>query len=143
MSTKDTIIAACSRCVHAVGTGEILPEDRTRGYPEALRLVPGPRDERPKRVRLVAVTIGADRCALCGTRDPAFAQGARMLPEGVIDDPRLTSAQVLDRLAAAGRPIAASTWRSYVARGQAPEPALHVGSTPLWAAADIDEWAAR
>lgn len=33
-----------------------------------------------------------------------------------------------------------ATWRSYVARGQAPQPARRVGATPVWDAAQIREW---
>jgi hypothetical protein len=52
------------------------------------------------------------------------------------------SGQVLRLLADLGRSVAASTWRSYVAdrdthgRPTAPQPACHVGRTPLW---DLDE----
>lgn len=38
--------------------------------------------------------------------------------------------------------IKASTWRSYVAREQAPKPAGSVGRTPLWLRADVEGWAA-
>lgn len=38
--------------------------------------------------------------------------------------------------------VAAATFRSYVARGDcdAPKPVRHVGSTPLWDAAEIRRW---
>lgn len=48
-----------------------------------------------------------------------------------------TSAQVLDYLATQGKHINATTWRSYVAREQAPQPVRKVGRTPLWDAAEI------
>ncbi len=32
------------------------------------------------------------------------------------------------------------TWSSYVARGQAPKPARHVGRTPLWSAKEVTDW---
>jgi hypothetical protein len=32
------------------------------------------------------------------------------------------------------------TWHSYVARGQAPKPARHVGRTPLWDADAVRDW---
>lgn len=49
----------------------------------------------------------------------------------------MTAEQVLTYLRGQGRPISPSTWRSYVARGQAPAPARRVGRTPLWDPADI------
>jgi hypothetical protein len=52
----------------------------------------------------------------------------------------LTMRQVLELLRQRGRPITAATWRSYVARGQAPPPARHVERTPLWSVDDIDRW---
>lgn len=38
--------------------------------------------------------------------------------------------------------VAAATFRSYVARGDcdAPKPVRHVGSTPLWDAAEVRRW---
>lgn len=33
-----------------------------------------------------------------------------------------------------------ATWRSYVARRQAPQPSRHVGSTPVWDAAMVKSW---
>lgn len=44
--------------------------------------------------------------------------------------------------AAAAASVQPSTWRSYVARGQAPAPATHVGSTPLWDTAQVRAWVA-
>ncbi len=51
-----------------------------------------------------------------------------------------TSTDVLRYLAELGRPITDSTWRSYVAREQAPLPVDSVGSKPLWLAADVQAW---
>jgi hypothetical protein len=51
---------------------------------------------------------------------------------------RLTVAQVADRIG-----VAASTWRSYVARGQAPKPDGHYDArTPWWLAEVVDAWRA-
>lgn len=36
--------------------------------------------------------------------------------------------------------VAASTWRGYVARGQAPAPKRRVGRTPVWDAAEVRAW---
>lgn len=36
--------------------------------------------------------------------------------------------------------IAPSTWRAYVARGQAPAPRRHVGSTPQWDYDLVQRW---
>lgn len=36
--------------------------------------------------------------------------------------------------------IATSTWRSYVARGQAPAPTVHRERTPFWAKEGVDQW---
>lgn len=52
-----------------------------------------------------------------------------------IADVTYTVAQAADR---AG--ISASTWRSYVARGQAPQPAERIGRTPLWGREEVDAW---
>lgn len=54
----------------------------------------------------------------------------------------MTSKQVLAFLRDHGRRISASTWSSYVARGQAPAPSRRVGRTPLWDPQDIAEYAA-
>ncbi len=51
-----------------------------------------------------------------------------------------TSGQVLAYLNANGRAITPATWRSYVARKQAPAPVRTVGRTPLWDMAEIEEW---
>lgn len=55
----------------------------------------------------------------------------------------VTSVQVLEYLRQRGRPITPATWRSYIARGQAPAAKRHVGRTPLWDLADIDQWLAN
>lgn len=60
--------------------------------------------------------------------------------DGRTYDPLLTASQVLDLLARSGRPITASTWRAYVARGQAPAPVQHVGRTPRWSTAAVIGW---
>ncbi|MDJ0363132.1 transcriptional regulator [Rhodococcus sp. H29-C3] len=53
----------------------------------------------------------------------------------------LTLPQVLTRIEERmGKKIAASTWRSYVARDQAPKPVRRVGREPMFAGADIEEW---
>lgn len=65
------------------------------------------------------------------------------VPVAAADDPyppRMTLGQVLAYLKAQGREIAPGTWRSYVARGQAPRPVEYVSRTPLWDAAAIEEW---
>jgi predicted DNA-binding transcriptional regulator AlpA len=57
----------------------------------------------------------------------------------------LTTAQVVARLAAAGRPITTSTWHAYVSRGQAPKPDPRDavdGRTPRWTTAAVDQWLA-
>ena len=51
-----------------------------------------------------------------------------------------TIGQVLATLARRGITIKASTWRSYVARGQAPQPAYRVERTPMWDPNDILYW---
>lgn len=43
-------------------------------------------------------------------------------------------------LASRGRPIVASTWTGYVARGQAPVAARRFGSTPVWDPATVTSW---
>lgn len=55
----------------------------------------------------------------------------------------MTVEQVRAHLNRFGRSISASTWRSYVARGQAPQPSDRVGREPLWDPADIIAWARR
>ncbi|MEU1506416.1 hypothetical protein [Kitasatospora sp. NPDC005748] len=60
---------------------------------------------------------------------------------GAADD-RLTVRGVVDRLARKhGRHIGPGTWRSYVARGQAPARVGSVGRESLWDPAEVDEWA--
>lgn len=53
--------------------------------------------------------------------------------EGTID-------QVLAYLRERGRPITAATWRSYVGRGQAPQPVRHIGRTPLFDLDEVARW---
>jgi hypothetical protein len=54
-----------------------------------------------------------------------------------------TTDQVLDYLAeASGKRPSSSTWAAYVARGQAPAAARHIGRTPLWAADEVQRWQA-
>lgn len=52
----------------------------------------------------------------------------------------LTTAEVLELLAELGQPVAASTWRSYVARGQAPGPIRYLGRDPQYDEDDVREW---
>jgi hypothetical protein len=60
---------------------------------------------------------------------------------GAADD-RLTVAGVIERLAKQfDRHIGGSTWRGYVARGQAPAAVAKVGRESLWDPADVDAWA--
>lgn len=56
---------------------------------------------------------------------------------------RLTVTEVLALLVEQGRTITASTWRAYVARGQAPAPAVHISRTPLWDRAEVIAWNTR
>lgn len=56
---------------------------------------------------------------------------------------RMTADQVLAYLKSNGREITAATWRSYVARGQAPKPVEYVSRTPLWDAAAVEQWHGR
>jgi hypothetical protein len=51
-----------------------------------------------------------------------------------------TSDQVIAYLAGTGKQISESTWRSYVARGQAPAAGRHIRRTPQWAAAAVRDW---
>lgn len=43
-------------------------------------------------------------------------------------------------LASQGRPIGASTWTGYVARGQAPRATRRFGRTPVWVPATVKTW---
>ncbi|GAF43616.1 helix-turn-helix transcriptional regulator [Rhodococcus wratislaviensis] len=53
----------------------------------------------------------------------------------------LTARQVLDLIEdKTGRPLAPSTFRAYVARGQAPAAAERIGREPLWRRRDILTW---
>lgn len=59
----------------------------------------------------------------------------------VLPEKRWTQDQVLARLEAVDMGIAASTWRAYVARGEAPRP---VEAKPnRWSEADIESWIRR
>lgn len=61
-----------------------------------------------------------------------------MRPLVEISPKRWTQEEVLARLDAAGTPIAGSTWRAYVARGEAPKP---VDARPnRWSEAHIEAW---
>ncbi|WP_152990081.1 AlpA family transcriptional regulator [Frankia sp. ACN1ag] len=53
-----------------------------------------------------------------------------------------TRDQVLAHIAAAGEPISADTWSSYVSRGQAPTPTRHIGRAPVWDSAQVRAWQA-
>jgi predicted DNA-binding transcriptional regulator AlpA len=60
-----------------------------------------------------------------------------------VTDAELTLSEVLTLIeASTGKAIASSTWRSYVARGQAPKPARHLSRTPLYSREDIEAWIA-
>lgn len=52
----------------------------------------------------------------------------------------LTAEQVVASLRHRGMSIKVPTWRGYVSRGQAPQPARRVGTTPLWDPIDIVAW---
>lgn len=41
-----------------------------------------------------------------------------------------------------GKAITSSTWRSYVARGQAPKPKRRISNAPLYSREDIEQWIA-
>ncbi len=51
-----------------------------------------------------------------------------------------TTADVLVFLESVGTPISDATWRSYVARGQAPSPDRNFGRAPVWLPATVREW---
>jgi hypothetical protein len=72
-------------------------------------------------------------------------QAHRIDPSYMIDDSdypaRMTADQVLIYLNRHGRVIGPGTWRSYVARGQAPAAVDHVGRTPVWDLSQVEEWA--
>ena len=54
---------------------------------------------------------------------------------------RLHVSDLLDSRAAAKRAgVEYQTWRDYVSRGVAPKPVARVGGSPVWTAAQIDEW---
>jgi hypothetical protein len=50
---------------------------------------------------------------------------------------------VIAYLAGQGRPIAASTWTAYVARGDAPAPDRRFGRSPAWSPRTIRQWQAQ
>lgn len=54
-----------------------------------------------------------------------------------------TVADVVAYLAEQDAAISPATWRSYVARGLAPEPARRVGRTPVWNPAVVRAWQDR
>lgn len=54
---------------------------------------------------------------------------------------KIPIAGVLAILAQGRHPLAASTWRTYVSRGTAPQPISHIGVTPMWDAAAVQQWA--
>lgn len=55
----------------------------------------------------------------------------------------LYTGDVLAYLAARGKPIARSTWSSYVCRGHAPPPDDHDDDgRPIWLNVTLDEWLA-
>lgn len=51
-----------------------------------------------------------------------------------------TTADVLAYLAAEGKPLARTTWTSYVSRGYAPKPESKIGNMPLWRASAVRTW---
>lgn len=53
---------------------------------------------------------------------------------------QITTAEALELLAELGQPVAPSTWRSYVARKQAPGAIRRRGRDPLYDEDDIREW---
>jgi len=75
---------------------------------------------------------------------PLGAHPAAPVPslEAGAADTGMTRDTVLTWLREHDRPIAPGTWTGYVARGQAPKPRRHIGRTPLWDLADIEQWAA-
>ena len=52
----------------------------------------------------------------------------------------LTADQVVESLRQRGMPIKVATWRGYVSRGQAPQPARRIGGKPLWDSDAIAQW---
>lgn len=53
-----------------------------------------------------------------------------------------TTADVLAYLKSVGVPISDTTWRAYVARGQAPAPDRLFGRSPAWLPSTIRDWQA-
>lgn len=56
------------------------------------------------------------------------------------EKPLLTISDVLARCVNSGRPLASSTFRTYVAKGKAPRPAGKQGNQPLWRESEIKTW---
>ena len=55
--------------------------------------------------------------------------------------PELSLSEVLTLIETkTGKPLARSTWRSYVARGQAPAPVRYLGREPLYSTHTITQW---
>src|SRR6476620_3910721 len=54
--------------------------------------------------------------------------------------PLLTLEEVLTVAASSGRPLTASTFRTYVAKKQAPQPSRRRSRTPLWDRSEIEGW---
>ncbi|MFC8181603.1 transcriptional regulator [Rhodococcus sp. NPDC057297] len=53
----------------------------------------------------------------------------------------LTTAEVLVLIEEqTGKAMSASTWNSYVSRGQAPKAARHLSRTPLYSRQTIEQW---
>ncbi|WP_242640394.1 helix-turn-helix transcriptional regulator [Rhodococcoides fascians] len=61
--------------------------------------------------------------------------------EAVMAADELSLAEVLTLIEhRTGKAITSSTWRSYVARGQAPKPIRRISNAPLYSRDDIDQW---
>lgn len=99
------------------------------------RLAP---DVTPERFETALYTVAG---LVGGKVAQAPGPGHEHLPIVLVEDQRWTVEQVLARLAELGQPIATSTWRSYVARGQAPRP--RETRPNRWSEADIEAWANR
>ncbi|WP_257886316.1 helix-turn-helix transcriptional regulator [Rhodococcoides fascians] len=63
--------------------------------------------------------------------------------EAVMDADELSLAEVLTLIERrTGKAITSSTWRSYVARGQAPKPIRRISNAPLYSQKAIEQWIA-